>query len=153
MLFPNRRADKPNLLFLWTDQQRPDTMKVYGNSWIEAPNLNRLASESVVFEKCCDTQPVCTPARSSVMTGFWPHQNGCTNNNIALLRETPCVPEILKDPDYRTAYFGKWHLGDEVDAQHGFQEWVSIEDQYNSHYRKRHVCLWFSYRMAYYQNQ
>ena len=125
---------KPNLLFIWTDEQRADTMAVYGNTKIHAPNLNRLAAESVVFERAYVTQPVCTPNRSAVMTGLWPHTSGCTRNNIPLPAEVPCLPEMLNDPDYRTAYMGKWHLGDEIFAQHGFQEWVSIEDGYSSHY-------------------
>jgi arylsulfatase A-like enzyme len=123
-----RPGDKPNLLFLWTDQQRADTMAAYGNTGYRVPVMNRLASESVVFERAYVTQPVCTASRSSVMTGLWPHQNGCVRNNIALKPEIRTVPELLADSGYRTGYMGKWHLGDEIFAQHGFQEWRSIED-------------------------
>ena len=126
--------EKPNLLFLWTDQQRADTMGVYGNSKIQVPNLNKLARESAVFQNAYVSQPVCTPSRSTVMTGLWPHQNGCTENNVALRAEIPCLSEMVEDPDYTKAYYGKWHLGDEVFAQHGFDEWVSIEDGYAAHY-------------------
>ncbi|MCG3197898.1 MAG: Multifunctional alkaline phosphatase superfamily protein PehA [bacterium] len=128
-------ARKPNLLFLWTDEQRPDTMAAYGNPRIKTPNLNKLASESVVFRRAYDTQPVCTPARSSIMTGRWPHATGCVSNNIPLPDDARCFPEIMNDPDYRTGYFGKWHLGDEVFAQHGFEEWAAIEDGYSKYYR------------------
>ena len=128
------RRRKPNLLFIWTDEQRADTMAAYGNSKIRAPNLNKLARESVVFEKAYVTQPVCTPNRSAVMTGLWPHTSGCIRNNIPLRRDTPCLPELLNDADYRTAYMGKWHLGDEIFAQHGFEEWVSMEDGYAKYY-------------------
>ena len=131
-----RRAQKPNLLFIWTDEQRADTMRAYGNGKIHAPNLNKLASESIVFRRAYVSQPVCTPSRSTVMTGLWPHSNSCVANNIPLPRNVPCLPEIVNDPDYRTGYFGKWHLGDEVFAQHGFQEWVSIEDMYWKYYSK-----------------
>lgn len=129
-----KAGDKPNLLFLWTDEQRADTLSVYGNGRFRMPALNRLASESVVFSRCYDTQPVCTPARSSVMTGEWPHANGCLNNNIPLRPDTRTMPELLADSTYRTGYFGKWHLGDEVFPQHGFQEWVSIEDIYDRYF-------------------
>ena len=122
---------KPNLLFLFTDEQRADTMAAYGNTAIQTPNLNRLASESTVFERAYVTQPVCTPSRSTILTGQWPHTNGCTANNIPLRPETPCLPQMLESGDYTTAYHGKWHLGDELFAQHGFDEWVSIEDMYN----------------------
>jgi len=129
-----RSGDKPNLLFLWTDQQRANTLAAYGNRSFRVPVMNDLAAHSVVFGRCYDSQPVCTPARSTVMTGLWPHQNDCTNNNIPLPAGTKTVPELLNDAAYRTGYMGKWHLGDEVFAQHGFQEWVSIEDAYIKHY-------------------
>jgi len=126
---------KPNLLVLWTDEQRADTMAAYGNTRIHAPNLNGLAAESFVLRNAYVTQPVCTPSRSTVMTGLWPHTSGCTANNIPLPADVPCLPELLADPDYRTAYMGKWHLGDEIFAQHGFQEWASIE-YYTAYYSK-----------------
>ena len=128
------RKDKANLLFLWTDQQRADTMAVYGNRQIDVPNLNKLAGQSIVFKNAYVTQAVCTPSRSTVMTGLYPHTNGCIDNNIPLPVDVPCMPELIDDTDYRTAYFGKWHLGDELFAQHGFEEWVSIEDIYNQYF-------------------
>ena len=111
-------------------------MRVYGNSAIHAPNLNKLASESTVFRNAYVSQPVCTPSRSTVLTGLWPHMNSCVENNIPLPDDVQCLPEIIDDPDYRTAYYGKWHLGDEVFAQHGFEEWESIEDMYRRFYRE-----------------
>ncbi len=125
---------KPNLLFLWTDEQRADTMAAYGNRRIHAPNLNRLADQSTVFRNAYVTQPVCTPNRAAVMTGLWPHTSGCTTNNIPLPADAPCMNELVGGDDYRTAYMGKWHLGDEIFAQHGFEEWVGIEDGYASYY-------------------
>lgn len=125
---------KPNLLFLWTDEQRADTMAVYGNTRIHAPNLSRLADQSTVFRRAYVTQAVCTPNRAAVMTGLWPHASGCTTNNIPLPAGVPCLNELVADSDYRTAYMGKWHLGDEIFAQHGFEEWVGMEDGYAGHY-------------------
>ncbi len=127
-------GDKPNLLFLWTDQQRADTLAAYGNHSYRVPVLNRLAAESVVFDRCYVTQPVCTPNRSAVLTGQWPHRNGCVRNNIALRADVKTVPELLDDPRYRTAYMGKWHLGDEIFPQRGFQERVAMEDGYRQHF-------------------
>jgi arylsulfatase A-like enzyme len=125
---------KPNLLFIWTDEQRADTMAAYGNTLVQVPSLNKLAGESFVFDKTYVSQPVCTPSRSTVMTGLWPHQNGCLGNNVPLAAETPCFVELLDDPDYRSSYIGKWHLGDEVFCQHGFDEWVAVEDMYYGHF-------------------
>ncbi len=124
----------PNLLFIYTDEQRFDTLAAYGNEQIEMPNLNRLAESSCVFDRAYITQPVCTPSRSSLLTGLYPHTNGCTANNIPLDLDIPCLPEMLPEGRYTTAHFGKWHLGDELFPQHGFQHWLGIE-QYNKHFR------------------
>jgi arylsulfatase A-like enzyme len=70
------------------------------------------------------------------MTGLWPHTLGITNNNIPLRSETKCLPEMIDSSEYQTGYMGKWHLGDELFSQHGFDEWVSIEDGYWRHYSK-----------------
>lgn len=129
------RKNKPNLLLLWTDEQRRDTLAAYGNQWIQTPHLDQLARESVVLEHAYVSQPVCTPSRATVMTGLWPHQHRCTANNLPLPESVACLPELLDDPEYRTGYMGKWHLGDEIFAQHGFEEWISIEDGYRKHYR------------------
>ncbi len=125
----------PNLLFIFTDEQRCDTMAAYGNDRIHTPNLNRLAQESVVFERAYVTQPVCTPSRSSIMTGLYPHTNGCTENNVPLKPETKCLAEMLAQ-DYVSGYHGKWHLGDQIFRQHGFGEWRSVEDMYIPHYKE-----------------
>ena len=125
--------DRPNLLLIFTDQQRADTMRCYGNSFVTTPNLDALAARSFVFENAYVSQPVCTPSRSTILTGQWPHTNGCVRNNVALQRETPTLAEMAP-ANAATGYIGKWHLGDEITAQHGFETWVSIEDYYRAHY-------------------
>src|SRR5881397_229866 len=119
---------KPNLILFLPDQQRADTLACYGGVKVHAPNLNKLASESVIFERAYVTHPVCTPSRSSLMTGTWPHNNGCTRNSVPLDRRFLVFPELMKDKDYRTAYMGKWHLGGDGPAGRGFQQWVSTDD-------------------------
>ncbi len=118
---------QPNVLLIWTDEQRFDTMKAYGNSHIKTPNLDRLASQSFVFDRAYCCQPVCTPSRGCILTGRWPHQHGARANNTPLHQDSKTIAELI-DPAYRRAYIGKWHLGDEITAQHGFDEWTSIED-------------------------
>lgn len=132
------RQEKPNLLFIWTDQQRPDTMKIYGNPQIHVPNLNKFSEQCVVFDNTYAVQPVCAPSRGTVMTGLYPHTHGVVENNLTLPQNIPCLPEIIDDKDYRTGYYGKWHLGNEFWPQHGFEEWVSIEDIYNEYFTKGH---------------
>ena len=130
-------AQRPNLLLIWTDEQRADTMACYGNDYIRTPNLNRLAERSFVFENAYCAQPVCTPSRGTVLTGLWPHTHRSTTNNVRLGSDVRTIAEMV-DPEYRRAYFGKWHLGDEIVAQHGFDEWISTEDDmYRAYYSKK----------------
>jgi len=110
-------------------------MAAYGNTQIQMPNLNRLTSEATVFRRACVTQPVCTPSRSSILTGLYPHTTGCKADNTILPTDIPCLPEMLPKGSCTTGYYGKWHLGDEVFRQHGFDEWRSIQDDYRRHYR------------------
>src|SRR6266568_4689345 len=124
---PTKLSRKRNLIILLPDQQRADTLACYGNSKVHAPNLNKLASESVVFKRAYVTQPVCSPSRASLMTGVWPHTSRCTNNGFAPDLRLRFLPELLSDSSYRTAYIGKWHLGQPGPTERGFQEYVSVE--------------------------
>jgi arylsulfatase A-like enzyme len=63
------------------------------------------------------------------MTGTWPHINGCTRNSVLLDRRFRSFAELIDDKDYRTAYMGKWHLGDDGPARRGFHQWISTEER------------------------
>ena len=122
---------KPNLVFILTDEQRYDTSIHYGNDKIITPNLNKLGHEAVVFENAYVAQPVCSPNRSSIMTGLYPHQTGVTQNKIPLSEDIATFPQLLGKHSYETAYIGKWHLGKELDPSHGFSQVISMEDGYH----------------------
>ena len=96
--------EPPNLLFIYTDQQRADTLAAYGNDLIQMPNLNRLAEESVVIDQAYVAQPVCQPSRSTLLTGLYPHTTGCFTDSDFILHplksETPCLPELIEEGDY-----------------------------------------------------
>jgi arylsulfatase A-like enzyme len=61
------------------------------------------------------------------MTGTWPHINGCTHNSVPLDRQFRVFPELMQDQDYRTAYIGKWHLGEDGPAGRGFEHSISTD--------------------------
>ena len=124
---------RPNLLYIFTDQQRVDTLRCYGNEQIETPALDSLAADGFVFENAYVSQPVCSPARATMLTGLWPHTAGVPACNVPLRAEVPTFAEMLP-PEYRTAFMGKWHLGDEIFPQHGFETWVGSEDSYRRCY-------------------
>jgi arylsulfatase A-like enzyme len=129
---PTKLPRKPNLIVFLPDQLRADTVFGENAKVVHAPNIHKLASQSVVFNCAYVTQPICAPSRSSLLSGTWPHANSCTNNQDSLSLKFKCLPELIGDPDYRTGYFGKWHLGDEFSAQRGFQEWASTEEDFKS---------------------
>ncbi len=118
---------KRNLIVFLTDQQRADTIACDGSKKVYAPNLCKLASESVIFERAYVTQPLCVPSRASLLTGMWPHQTGCTKNGISLDPHVRTFAELIGDDNYHPAYIGKWQLGDEAKRQRGFRDWISTE--------------------------
>lgn len=125
---------QPNLLFLWTDQHRGDTVPWAGNKAVRASEFFApLGERSFLFHRTYVTQPVCTPSRGSIMTGLCPHNHGAWTNNVRYNPGVRTIAEYLPS-EYKTAYFGKWHLGDEITAQRGFREWRSIEDNYREYY-------------------
>ncbi|HST30553.1 MAG TPA: sulfatase-like hydrolase/transferase [Chthoniobacterales bacterium] len=121
-----RSKRPPNLIIFLPDQQRVDTLACYGNGKVHAPNLNKLAADSVIFQRPYVTQPVCSPSRASLMTGLWPHTTGCTNNGFPVDHKVAMLPQLLGG-EYRAGYIGKWHLRDQPPTQRGFSEWVSVE--------------------------
>jgi arylsulfatase A-like enzyme len=127
---------RPNILFILTDQQRHDSMTAYGNKWIDARHMDALAARSFVFENCYCTQPVCTPSRGSLMTGLYPHATGVVRNKIPLPANTASLGELMPER-YHNAHMGKWHLGDDVIRQRGYDTWVAIEDFHRPNYTKK----------------
>lgn len=104
-------ATKPNLLFVFTDQQSFDMLGCYGNRQILTPHLDRLAGEGVRFEYCVASSPVCTPSRAMMLTGQHPLRNGALSNDVAVFPGNGAYfAEVLRDRGYRTGYIGKWHL-------------------------------------------
>lgn len=100
-----------NVLYILTDQQRADTLGCYGNPKAETPVLDGLAAGGVRFTSCYATQPVCSPCRSSMVTGLYPNATGVVENNIPLRPDLFSWPRALHERGYRTGYIGKWHLG------------------------------------------
>ena len=125
--------ERPNILFILADQQRFDTLACYGNSLIQTPNLNALADRSFVFENAYVASPICAPARSTLLTGLWPHTSGVKVNNIPLPPDVKTMADMVPD-SYYTANYGKWHLGDEVIKRKGFDRWAPTEDVYRAYY-------------------
>lgn len=107
-----------NILFLFTDQQRLDTLGCYGNQVCRTPNLDRLAEAGVRFEHCYTPTAICTPARATLLTGLLPFRHTLIANyerNVGYREELEeqYIPfsHYLTEAGYRCATVGKWHVG------------------------------------------
>lgn len=106
-----RAERRPNLLLIICDQMNLDAVSYLGNCNLHTPNLDRLAREGVVFIESHSTNPVCSPARSSLLTGRMPVETGVIRNDLAVREDIPNLGEWLREQaGYETAYCGKWHL-------------------------------------------
>ena len=109
---PNR----PNILFYFSDQQRPDTIGCYGQRLPVTPRLDALAAEGVRFSRAFSPQPVCGPCRAIFQTGRYATDTGCFRNDILLPRGIKTLANYMEEAGYETAYVGKWHLASQNGA-------------------------------------
>jgi len=103
--------DHPNIIFIFSDQQRYSSVGCHGNEAVKTPNLDALGAGGVIFDNAFSSCPICAPYRGQIMTGKYSHANGCIDNEYALFPGQPTLASALKDAGYATAYIGKWHLG------------------------------------------
>lgn len=102
---------KPNLVFVFSDQQSFDMMGCAGNGQIHTPRLDRFAQESVRLTNCFGNTPVCTPWRGMLLSGMHSLHNGAFANDRPMLPgKGKYFAEALRDDGYQTAYVGKWHI-------------------------------------------
>jgi uncharacterized sulfatase len=101
---------KRQVVFIMTDTTRYDMVGCYGSPDMKTPNIDRLASQGIRFDKAYSTQPVCEPARSAIFTGLYPHSNGGITNTVPLSCGVKTIGEYLKPEGISSAYIGKWHL-------------------------------------------
>ena len=102
--------ERPNILFLMTDQQRWDALGCTGG-WVRTPHLDRIAREGIRFDRCMANSPVCIPTRLSLATGLYPHNTGVWKNQpSAPSPKQPNWMQVIRSLGYRTSLFGKTHL-------------------------------------------
>lgn len=150
-LFACQEEDKrPNLLFVFSDQQTFDMLGCYGNEQIITPNLDNFAAEGLQFSNCFSNCPVCTPFRGMLMSGQYSLYNGAYHNDRTLLPGNgKKFAEVLRDDGYHTAYIGKWHLlgGDrkrpipEGPLRYGFDD-VFYSNNCHVDFRAGHCFFW-----------
>jgi arylsulfatase A-like enzyme len=143
---PVRGDDKPrrpNILLIVPDQLRAQALGCMGNDDVKTPNIDRLASQGVLFQQTFANTPVCCPARAIMLTGKYPHKNGMVCNDLRLRESETTLTELLKEAGYQTGLIGKWHLdGGKRDPgfvppgprRQGFDFWAACECRHD-HFR------------------
>ncbi len=128
---------KPNFLFVFTDDHRWDAMSVVQREqgkagrfpWFQSPNMDRLAAEGVRFRNAFVTLSLCAPSRAAFLTGRYNHLNGITNNSKPFPKDAVTHATLLRGAGYRTAYIGKWHMGNQKGQRPGFDYSASFVGQ------------------------
>lgn len=105
---------RPNVLWIQTDEHRPDSLGCYGSDWARTPNLDKLATRGAVFHECHVQSPTCVPSRTSMLTCKYPQELNVLENSPAfrdgfLGADEKLIPNLFADAGYQTASIGKWH--------------------------------------------
>jgi arylsulfatase A-like enzyme len=129
-------TERPNIIFILSDDQGPWAAGCYGNAEIRTPNLDRIAHNGMRFDRFFCASPVCSPSRASFLTGQIPSQHGVHDwiregnygDNIATYLEGQVsYTDILAKNGYTCGISGKWHLGNSALPQQGFSHWFVHE--------------------------
>ena len=125
-----RRARRPNVVFVLSDDLRWDCMGVAGHPFLKTPNIDRIANEGIRFSNAFCTSSLCSPSRASFLSGLYAHSHQVINNFTEFPPTIPSYPQRLHDAGYHTAYIGKWHMGEGNDEKRpGFDYWASHKGQ------------------------
>ena len=102
-------ADKPNLLYIHTDQHTPNVLGCYGDKLVQTPNLDRLAANGAMFTNVYCPSPICVPSRMSMLTGRHPFQNEVWTNEHGLNSGIPTLAHSMGAGGYRPVLIGRLH--------------------------------------------
>ena len=102
---------RPNVVLIIADDMGRDDCGAYGNRNVKTPHIDRLAGEGMRFDRAFVTASSCSPSRSSMITGRYPHNTGAEELHWPVPAEQVTFVEKLKSSGYWTAAAGKWHLG------------------------------------------
>jgi len=149
------RSTRPNLVFVFPDEFRRHAMGFMKQDPVLTPNLDRMASEGIVFTHATSNRPICSPYRAMLMTGMYPIRNGVLWNcnsatkkwNNFLKATDRCFSDVLHDAGYSAGYIGKWHLDAPeppyVEPPRGASG--VVWDTYTTPERRHSIDFWYAY--------
>jgi arylsulfatase len=125
---------QPNVIIVFIDDMGYGDLGTYGATGYETPNVDKMAAEGMKFTNFYVAQPVCSASRAGILTGCYPNRISvpgviAPGRGIGLNSDEYTIAEMFKDQGYRTAAYGKWHVGSEKEflpLQHGFDEFLGL---------------------------
>ena len=129
---------RPNIVFVLSDDHAAHAIGTYGSVVNRTPHIDALAAAGVRLDNLFATNSLCAPSRASILTGTYSHVNGVTTLDTFIDASQPTFVTALREAGYRTAFVGKWHMGqgssDGVDHDpQGFDRWDALIDQGEYH--------------------
>jgi N-acetylglucosamine-6-sulfatase len=124
-------ASRPNIIFILVDDLRWDDLGCAGHPFSHTPNIDRVAREGARFLNAFATTPLCSPSRASILTGEYAHTHGIIDNTerSPQSHQLKTFPQELQKAGYATAFFGKWHMGNDNTPRPGFDRWFCLAGQ------------------------
>ncbi|MBN2813600.1 MAG: sulfatase [Bacteroidales bacterium] len=133
---PRPRKQQPttrpkNIVFILSDDHRYDYMSFLKKiPWLETPQMDRMVADGAYIRNAFVTTALSSPSRASILTGMYSHNHKVVDNSAPLPSGLTFFPEYLQQAGYRTAFFGKWHMGNDTgDPQPGFDHWEGFRGQ------------------------
>ena len=120
-----------NIIFILSDDHRYDALGFMGRiPFLQTPNLDRMAQEGCHLQNAFVSTALCSPSRASIFTGQYAHSHRVVDNNAGIPQNLIFFPQYLQELGYETAFFGKWHMGNDMgQPRPGFNQWVSFRGQ------------------------
>lgn len=133
--------DRPNVLVVVLDDLGCHDLGYLGAADLKTPHIDSLAQRGLKFRNWYSNAPVCAPARSAILSGRFPASAGVADNGAALAHGIPTIASVVKSAAYRTACFGKWHLGstnETAPTGHGFDSFYGFHSGCVDYYSHRY---------------